>query len=69
MNFKLRGGISEVKEIAAGKLIRILPVLQKLYGKGRWRKLKGLLWWHYRMAALTEQSYTGTRLMASGVGT
>ena len=42
MNFKLRGEISEIEEIAAGKSIRILPVLQKLYGKGRWRKLKGI---------------------------
>ena len=42
MNFKLRGEISEIEEIAAGKSIRILLVLQKLYGKGRWRKLKGI---------------------------
>ena len=42
MNFKLRGGISDIEEIAAGKSIRILSVLQKLYGNGRWRKLKGI---------------------------
>ena len=42
MNFKLRGEISEIEEIAEGESIRILPVLQKLYGKGRWRKLKGI---------------------------
>ena len=42
MNFTFRGGISNVEEIAAGKSIRILPTLQELYGKGRWRKLKGI---------------------------
>lgn len=42
MNFKLRGEITDIGEIASGKAIRILPVLQKLYGKGRWRKLKGV---------------------------
>ena len=42
MNFKLRGEITDIEEIASGRSIRILPVLQKLYGKGRWRKLKGV---------------------------
>ena len=42
MNFKLRGEITDIEEIAAGKSIRILAVLRKLYGKGRWRKLKGV---------------------------
>ncbi len=39
--FKLRSDISEVEVIAAGKSIRILAKLEKLYGRGRWRKLKG----------------------------
>ncbi len=42
MDFKLRGEITEIEEIASGKSIRILAILQKLYGKGRWRKLKGV---------------------------
>ena len=41
MNFKLRGEITDIEEIASGKSLRILPALQKRYGKGRWRKLKG----------------------------
>jgi hypothetical protein len=41
MNFKIVGEITEIEIIAAGKAIRELPRLQKLYGKGRWRKLKG----------------------------
>lgn len=41
MNFKLRGEITDVEIIAVGKAIRILAKLEKLYGDGRWRKLKG----------------------------
>ena len=39
--FKLRSEIADVQVIASGRRIRILPSLRKLYGKGRWRKLKG----------------------------
>lgn len=39
--FKLRSDITDVEVIAAGKSIRILSKLSKLYGRGRWRKLKG----------------------------
>ncbi|MGH9936887.1 MAG: hypothetical protein ACREAM_11615 [Blastocatellia bacterium] len=41
MNFEVIGPISDVEKIAEGSSIRILPVLRKRYGKGRWRKLKG----------------------------
>ena len=39
--FKLRSDISKVEVIAVGKSIRILSKLEKLYGRGRWRKVKG----------------------------
>ena len=39
--FKLRGEITDVGVIATGRKIRILAKLRKLYGSGRWRKLKG----------------------------
>lgn len=42
MNFEIIGEISEIETIAAGSRIRILPLLRKRYGKGRWRKLKGI---------------------------
>jgi len=35
------GGITDLETIALGHAIRDLPRLQKLYGKGRWRKMKG----------------------------
>jgi hypothetical protein len=41
MSVKLRSEIAEIQVIAAGKAICILPQLEKAYGKGRWRKLKG----------------------------
>lgn len=42
MDFKLRSDIVDVQEIAVGRSIRILAKLEKLYGRGRWRKLKGI---------------------------
>lgn len=42
MSFEVVGQIGEVETIAAGSGIRILPLLRKRYGKGRWRKLKGV---------------------------
>lgn len=41
MNFTLRSELSKVEVIAIGKAIRILAKLEKVYGKGRWRKVKG----------------------------
>jgi len=42
MHFEIIGQITDVETIAVGSRIRILPVLQKQYGSGRWRKLKGI---------------------------
>lgn len=36
------GKITDVQPIAIGTSIRVLPLLQKRYGRGRWRKLKGV---------------------------
>jgi hypothetical protein len=41
MHFELVGGITHVEIIAVGRRIRSLPRLLKLYGSGRWRKMKG----------------------------
>jgi hypothetical protein len=40
--FKIIGKIKQIEIIAVGNSIRILPVLNKKFGKGRWRKLKGV---------------------------
>ncbi len=42
MNFEIIGDTSEIETIAVGNKIRILKLLRKRYGKGRWRKLKGV---------------------------
>ena len=42
MNFEIIGEITAIEPIAIGSKIRILPLLRKRYGKGRWRKLKGI---------------------------
>jgi len=41
MDFELVGNISDVETIAAGREIRDLSRLRRLYGKGFWRKMKG----------------------------
>jgi len=41
MNFEIAGQIAAVETIAVGRRIRLLPLLRKRYGPGRWRKLKG----------------------------
>jgi hypothetical protein len=40
-DFEIVGDISDVETIAVGRGVRELPRLRRLYGKGRWRKMKG----------------------------
>jgi hypothetical protein len=42
MPFEIIGPISDLETIAAGKSIHHLRRLEKMYGKGRWRKMKGI---------------------------
>jgi len=42
MNFEIIGEIEKIKIIAIGGRIRDIMRLQKQYGVGRWRKLKGI---------------------------
>ncbi len=41
-NFQIVGRIEEVEVIAVRHSIRVLGFLQQHYGRGRWRKLKGV---------------------------
>jgi len=41
MDFEVVGQIEQVETFASGKQIRELARLNRLYGKGRWRKRKG----------------------------
>jgi hypothetical protein len=42
MHFEIVGEITDIEPIAIGTKIRILPLLRRRYGRGRWRKLKGV---------------------------
>ena len=42
MDFELVGELQDIETIAVGQSIRELPRLRRLYGKGRWRKMKGV---------------------------
>ena len=42
MPFEIVSEIVQVEAIATGSRIRELPRLRRLYGRGRWRKLKGV---------------------------
>ena len=41
MKFELIGKITNIETIAVGKSIRDVARLRRMYGVGRWRKLKG----------------------------
>lgn len=42
IDFKLVGKITNIEIIAVGNSIRDLARLNRTYGRGRWRKLKGV---------------------------
>lgn len=42
MKFEITSDISDIEVVAKGNTIRELKRLNKIYGKGRWRKLKGI---------------------------
>lgn len=41
MYFRIVGSLTQVETIAAGNAIREVQRLQRVYGRGRWRKRKG----------------------------
>ena len=41
-SFEIISDITDIEVIAIGNSIRDLPRLRKLYGEGRWRKMKGI---------------------------
>lgn len=42
MSFEIVSEITQIQPIAVNQQIRDLARLRKMYGKGRWRKLKGV---------------------------
>ncbi len=43
MKFEIIGEIAQAETIATGSKIREIVRLQKIYGRGRWRKRKGVV--------------------------
>jgi hypothetical protein len=41
-NFEIVSEITHIETIAAGTSVRDRAMLNKLFGKGRWRKMKGM---------------------------
>ena len=42
MEFKILGEIRDIERIAMGRGVYIRRYLERTYGKGRWRKMKGI---------------------------
>ena len=42
VKFEIVGEIEHIETIAAGAGVRVRQLLNKVYGRGRWRKRKGL---------------------------
>ena len=42
MTFEVVGSIEQVETIAAGVSVKARSFLRKIYGRGRWRKKKGI---------------------------
>ena len=42
MKFEIVGAIRDVETIAAGPSVKVRMFLRKTYGRGHWRKLKGV---------------------------
>ena len=65
MDFQVIGKITDIETIAVGNAIRELPSLQKRYGRGRWRKLKGVATVRLFIVRQDLPKYIGTKHTAS----
>jgi len=63
-DFEVVGKITNTKTLAVGKNIRELRTLQARFGRGRWRKLKGVASVSLSDGTIRLPKYTGMRLMA-----
>jgi hypothetical protein len=67
MYFEIVGEIAHVETFATGSSIRELARLRKFYGRGRWRKRKGIARVRLSDGAIRLADYTGTKPTASAV--
>jgi hypothetical protein len=66
MRFDILGEIAEIETFAAGSGIREITRLRRVYGRGRWRKRKGIA--RVRLADGTIQSAEVHWYEAAGIG-
>lgn len=59
--FSILGQISAIETIAEGSGIRDRPRLEKVYGKGNWKKKKGIASIKLETGEMPELKYTGTK--------
>jgi hypothetical protein len=65
MHFEILSEISDIETFATGSGIREIARLRRIYGRGRWRKRKGVARVRYLMARSAWLSYTGTKRLGS----
>lgn len=65
MEFEVLGDLADVETIATGRGICELSRLRRLYGQGRWRKMKGVAESGLGTAGSDLLNYTGMKHMAS----
>ena len=63
MDFEVIDQIHDIETIAVNTSIRELDRLKKMYGKGRWRKLKGIARVRLQSGRIRSRSCTGMNLM------
>ena len=63
--FDILDEIANVETIAIGKRIREPPRLEKQYGAGRWRKMKGEARIRLRSGRVVKLNFIGMKPMAS----
>ena len=68
MYFEIIGDIKEIEVIAKGLSVRERGRLVSQFGKGRWRKLKGIATIRVQTGPRSGRRYTGMRPMALGGG-
>jgi hypothetical protein len=66
MHFEILGEISDVETFATGSGIREIARLRRIYGRGRWRKRKGIA--RVQLADGTLCSAEVHRYEAAGIG-
>jgi len=64
-NFQIIGSLEDVQIIAIKHSIRDLKFLERMYGQGRWRKLKGIAKVQLENGRIRLAEITGTKRTAS----